>query len=308
GVDRLECSLSGAVLLQQALADDFLDIRAGELHAGLEARLDLGEVVALLPGAVADDLVHVLLRGDHHPGAPAALGVQAVGNYLEVEHQVGVGADELANLVDVEVEAVAVGLLVEPRLDLVREVFDRDGVRRLVLLDDAGGRLTVDLSECGVDVRALEGTLLPTLRPRDAGDALERLLERVVLTPRIEVPLKARDMALVAVVAPALVEDLHEDLEQGVGLVLGDERCLLVDVEQKALGWDALGLGQQGGQECTRRLGPEAFGDLCTVELLTLDVSEKMREHLEKVRLTGAEEARDPDTVGVGVVRVGLEK
>ena len=41
-----------------------------------------------------------------------------------------VRADELADLVDEEVEAEAVGLLVEPRLDLVGEVLDRDRVRR----------------------------------------------------------------------------------------------------------------------------------------------------------------------------------
>ena len=114
GVDRLERRGTGVVLVEQALADDLLDVGAGELHAGLEAGLDLGEVVALLLGAVADDLVHVLLRGHEHPRPSGALGVEALGDRLEVEHQVRVRADELADLVDEEVEAVAVGLLVEP--------------------------------------------------------------------------------------------------------------------------------------------------------------------------------------------------
>ena len=107
GVDRLERGLAGAVLLQQALADDLLDVGAGELHAGLEAGLDLGEVVALLLRAVADDLVHVLLRGDEHPRSSGALGVEALGDRLEIQHQVRVRADELADLIDVEVEAEA---------------------------------------------------------------------------------------------------------------------------------------------------------------------------------------------------------
>jgi len=55
-------------------------------------------------------------------------------------------------------------------------------------------------------------------------------------------------------------------------------------------------------------LGTEAVGYLCTVELLSFDVAEQMREHLQQVRLTGAEEARDPDAVGVRVVGVRLEQ
>ncbi len=35
GVDRLELGLAGAVLVQQALADDLFDVGAGELHPGL---------------------------------------------------------------------------------------------------------------------------------------------------------------------------------------------------------------------------------------------------------------------------------
>ena len=103
-VDAAQCGRARVVLLEQALADDFLDVRAGELQARLEAGLDLGEVVALLLGAVADDLLHVLLRGHEHPRAARALGVERLGDGLQVEHQLGVRADELADLVDEEIQ------------------------------------------------------------------------------------------------------------------------------------------------------------------------------------------------------------
>ena len=80
--------------------------------------------------------------------------------------------------------------------------------------------LAVDLGEGAVDARSFQRALLAALRPRDAGDALERLLERLVLAAVVEVALEPGDVALVAVVAAALVEDLDEHLEQGVGLVL----------------------------------------------------------------------------------------
>ena len=88
------------------------------------------------------------------------------------------------------------------------------------------------------------------MRPRDARDALVGFLEGYVLTATIEVALEFGHVALVAVVAAALVEHLDEDLEQGIGLVLGDEGRLLIDVEQDALGRDASRLVQERRQEC----------------------------------------------------------
>ena len=272
-VDLAQCGRARVVLFEQALADDLIDVRAGELQARLEAGLDLGEVVALLPGAVADDLLHVLLRGHEHPRAARALGVERLGDGLQVEHQLGVRADELANLVDEEVQAeVRVILLVEPGLHLVGEVLDRDRVRGAVLLDDALGRPAVHLGEGTVDARAFQGALLAPLSPGDARDALERLLERVVLSAVVEVALEPGDVSLVAVVAAALVEDLDEHLEQGVGLVLADQGGLLVDVEQQALGRDAVCLVEQAGQEGVGALGPEAVGDVLARVVLAFDV------------------------------------
>ena len=87
-----------------------------------------------------------------------------------------------------------------------------------------------------------------------------------------------------------------------------DQGGLLVDVEQQALGRDAVGLVEQAGQERVRGLGAEALGDALAREVLAFDVAEQVGEHLEQVRLTGAEEAGDPHAVGVGVVGVRLEQ
>ena len=66
-VDGHQFSGTCVVLLKETLADDLLDVLAGELHLRAEPCLDLGEVISLLPGPVADDLVHVLLGGDEDP-------------------------------------------------------------------------------------------------------------------------------------------------------------------------------------------------------------------------------------------------
>jgi hypothetical protein len=46
--------------------------------------------------------VHVLLRRYDHPSPPPANRAELLGDSLQVEHQVGVGADELADLVHKE--------------------------------------------------------------------------------------------------------------------------------------------------------------------------------------------------------------
>ena len=64
----------------------------------------------------------------------------------------------------------------------------------------------------------------------------------------------------------------------------------------------------RAGRKAPVALARKLSETLCAVELLAFDVAEQMGEHLQQVRLTGAEEAGDPHAVGVGVVRVGLKK
>ena len=141
--DRLDASLG---FRQQAFLDDFRHVLAGQLHAVGEAVLDLGKVVALLLVHLADDRVHVLLGGDDDPSPPLALGRQALGDGLQVGHQLGVAGDVLAHFVDKEVQPeVLVRLLADVGVDLFGEVFDRDFVVGLVAVEDALDSLAGDL-------------------------------------------------------------------------------------------------------------------------------------------------------------------
>ena len=66
-VERLEVRFVLRLLGQKAVSDDLLRVRRGERHLDAEARLDLGEVVGALGLHLADDVLHVLLRGDDDP-------------------------------------------------------------------------------------------------------------------------------------------------------------------------------------------------------------------------------------------------
>ena len=310
-VDPLQFRLTGGVLLQQAFADDLFHVGAGELHLGGEPGLDLGEVVALLLGAVPHDLVHVLLGGDEHPRPSLALRVQGLGDRLQVEHQFGVRADELADLVDEEVQPVGGFLPVQPGLDLLSEVLDGHRVLGAVFGEDVRRCRVGGAADLGVrlrDVHLLQDALFAALRPVPAGDPRVRLLEGVVLATVVQVAFEPGDVPLVAVVAAGVVEHLDEHLQQGIGLVLGDQGGLLIDVEQQALRRDTRGLAQQCGQERVRGFGEEAVRDLRPVERLALHVAQQVGQHLQQVGLAGAEEPRDPHPVRVGVLGVRLKE
>ena len=308
-VDGFERRSALVVLLQQAFADDLLHVRGCELDPGLEPGLNFREVIALPLGTVSDDLVHVLLRGHEHPSTPTALRVQRLGDRLKVQHQVRVGADELPDLVDEEVQPKTCWLLVQPGTDLVGEVLDRHRVVVLIRLKDAAR----DVQTRDPCIRLID--LLPDRGESEAGAALEplparhrseRFLEGVELTFVVELTLEPCDVPLVAVVSAGLVEDLHEHPQQGIGLVFADQGGLLVDVEQQALRRDAVGLVEQRGQEGVGCLGAEALQDAGKV--VALHSAEKVREHLQQVRLTGTEETRNPHAIRIGVVRVRLKQ
>ena len=242
--------------------------------------------------------------------APGALGVQRLGDGLQVEHEVGVGPDELADLVDEEVQPKTGLLPVQPLADLLGEVLDRHRILVAVLGEDVHRcrpGLAGDLGVGRGHVELLEDPLLATLRPLPPGDASVGRLELLVLAAVVQVPLESGDVALVAVVAATVVEDLHEHLQQRIGLILADQGRLLVDVEQQALRRNARGLAQQRGQECALGLVAETVRHPLAGELLPLHIPEQVGQHLEQVRLTRTEEAGDPHAVGVGVVGVLLQ-
>jgi len=53
----------------------------------------------------AEDGVDVLLGGDHHPGPAAADGAEVLGDGLQIEHQGGILANELAEFIHQEDDA-----------------------------------------------------------------------------------------------------------------------------------------------------------------------------------------------------------
>jgi hypothetical protein len=115
-------------LAKQALTNDFIGIAAGQGQAGVEAALNFGEVLALGLVGLANGGINVFLAGDDDPGAALALGAQLLGDGLQAEHELGIGADELPHLVHQENDLVVGGLGGEVVIDNLGKAFDVDAV------------------------------------------------------------------------------------------------------------------------------------------------------------------------------------
>ena len=300
---------AGLVLLEQALLDDFVDIAAGQLHASGKASLDLGVIVAVLLAHLADDAAHVFLGGDDDPGAPVTLGGKALGDGLQVGHELGVVGNVLADFVDKEVKPKVGPLGADVAVDLLGEVFDGEAVVGAVFVEDAAGAVGAAAGGFGVggsDVVGFQQKLLAATLPGNAGGFFKGALESRILVALVELALELGDIGLFAVVAAVLVEHLNKDGQQCIDLRLGDDGGFLVDVEQDAARGDgdgALDIGMQNlivfalGQE-------EVAGD----DAFDIAILKQDGKGLEQVRLTGAEEPGDPDAIGAGIVVVGIEK
>ena len=85
--------------------------------------------MALLLAHFANHVFHFFLGGDDNPGPPPTLGGEALGNGLQVGHQLGVVGNVLADLVHKEVQAelfvaTLFCLLLDIGVHIVREVFN----------------------------------------------------------------------------------------------------------------------------------------------------------------------------------------
>jgi hypothetical protein len=120
-VDIAQGNMGGFGFGQEALADDFIGVAAGQGQARVEAALNLGEVLRFGFVGLTNGGVDVFLAGDDDPCPALAERAQLLGDGLQGEHQLRVVADELANLVDQENDAVTGGLGGEVVLDQLGE-------------------------------------------------------------------------------------------------------------------------------------------------------------------------------------------
>ena len=313
-VNGLKVGLDLGRLGEQTLPDHLVDVGAGERQRREEAALDLREVLPLRLRHVAEDGVHVLLRRHDHPRPPPAVGSQFLDDRLQAEHQMGVGPDELADLVDQEGDPVLRALRVEVFLDPFAEVLDRD--RELVLgaVEPApAGRLALAerLAQRLDDLVLAEMVGVALRAPGQACALRISSFEGGQPSLAVEIALHVRDVRVVAAVTLQLVENLEEHPEDDVPPVAAAVRRLRIDIEE-----DDIGIGGDGALDVAEQNSvldlafEELDGELGLAVLAVGLVREEVGDDLQEVRLAGAEEPGNPNAhLAAGVGRLsGIDR
>ncbi|MNV39376.1 hypothetical protein D3C71_1309530 [compost metagenome] len=269
---------------EQTLLNNLRHVGAGQLHAIGEPGLDFREVVALLFAHLADNRPHVLLGGHDDPCAAAAFGCHALGDGLEVGHQLDVFSDVLTDLIDKEVQAEIGRLPLDICMHLFGKIFDGDTVLAAVFIEYPHGRCLVTTGCLGIgfgNVFRFKQGLLAALLPCSARCGFIGRLELFIEATTVEVALKLGDVPLFAVVPAHLVKDLDEDSEERIELSLADDVRFLVNVEQNAFRRDGDRSFEIAAQDfIVATLGQEQVKSRGPVDL---PVFEQERQHLQQV-------------------------
>ena len=207
---------------QQAPLDHLLHIGAGQGELGLEAALNLAQVVRLLKLHLADYSFEVGLGGNEYGRPTICSDSKTLHNSLQIEQTRSFFSDELACLVYEEIEPESRRLAIEVLLDPASQAFNREAVAVLSVINNFDCIIFAATELLGIGFcKAAFGyccNCIAVVLPAAAVHSLVGLLEHFELAALVEVVLELGHIALVAVVALQLVEHFHEHFE---------DRCLV---------------------------------------------------------------------------------
>ena len=166
----------GLVRLQKdTLLDNLIRRGGGQGQAGFESGLNTGELIL----AGFDDLIDSFLPGADHPDLAAALAADLFHEGLQVDQQVRIPTNVLADLVDHEQEPEVTRLCVHVLLDLRNELSDGSLHGLGAVKPVAGGLLTHAeyVLQSGDDVILKESVGITGLQPGRAVFLLEHAPE-----------------------------------------------------------------------------------------------------------------------------------
>ena len=144
-VEKRERFFAGRVLLQNTLPDDFVHVGGGQREAGIKTALNLRKVVALC----FRNGVNVLLAGDDDPRFAAAGSAKVFRHRLQVEHQPGIFADILANLVYKEHDVMIAAFFIDVFFYKIGETLNADGIWLGCFFAPVARRLLTHEAHCG---------------------------------------------------------------------------------------------------------------------------------------------------------------
>ena len=286
---RLRCRIG---LVEDPLLNDRIHVRRRQRQPGIESTLDLGEVISLH----FRDGIDVLLAGHDDPRLALALLTQLFRYRLQVEHQFGVLADILPDLVNEKYHVMVLALGIDVGFHSFGKILNADLIRLRCLLAPVARCMFAH--EVHVRQNIDNGILdevefMTVLLPGLAILVLKSLFELFHPSGFSELLLQIRQVRQGAAVSLHLIEHAKENVDDGVLVLLAAGIALGINIEKDHVG---------------RRLGCEPdirqhhrIRDLlvlCEIiqsrAVADLPVLQKVRKDLKEVRFTAAEETGDP--------------
>ena len=275
-------------LRQNTLFDDLIDGRGRKAQTGVEASLNLGEVVA----GDFHNGINRFLTCDHDPNLAPAFITDLFHQRLQIHHQITIVTDVLTDFIHAEQKAEVAFLAVHILLDLGDELLDAHVGVLFAVKPVAGCRLAhaenrlQNLNHIVLE----EGGGIAGVDPLFPVDFLEGSAEGVRLALLVNEAFQLRHLEVFAIEAAVVVEHLRKDAQHG-GLVLVD-RAFDVDVEQDGFRGNADTFLHRRIHHRIIKLVRKVIKGVFAVHLF---VGEKVGKHFQKVRFTTAKEARNPD-------------
>ena len=280
----------GLVRLQKdTLLDNLIRRGGGQGQAGFESGLNTGELIL----AGFDDLIDSFLPGADHPDLAAALAADLFHEGLQVDQQVCIPADVLADLVDHEQEPEVTRLRVHVFLNLGNELSDGSLHGLGAVKPVAGGLLTHAeyVLQSGDDVILKESVGITGLQPGRAVFLLEHAPEFLGFALLGDELLQLGNLQVLTVEAEVVVKHLGENAQHG-GFVLVDG-AFDIDVEKDRIcPAFCCTVDQHEGGRIIGKLRPEPLHGL---HALNLFVFQQVGQHFQEVRFTTSEEAGYPN-------------
>ena len=289
GIFLLQIMLGLIRLQKDTLLDNLICRRGRQGQAGLETGLNAGELI--LTGF--NDLVDGFLPGADHPDLAAALAADLFHEGLQVDQQVRVTADVLADLIDHEQEPEVTRLSVHILFDLRNEP-GNGGLHGLGAIEPVAGSLLTHAEhflQGGNNVILKESVGIAGLQPGRSVLLLEHAPEFLSLALLGNELFQLGDLQVFTIKAEVVIEHLGKDAQHGC-LVLVDG-AFDIDVEKDRIRLPfCCPVDQHKGGRIFRKLFSETFDGLYALNFFIL---QQIGQHFQEVRFTTSKETGDPN-------------
>ena len=290
-VDQPQALGCGVGLFQNTFFDNGIHVCGRQRQTGIKAPLNLGEIVALH----LSDGVDILLRGHNDPRLALTFLAQFLGHSLEVQHQLGVIADILTDLIHQKDNMVVAAFLIQISLHTLGKVLDADLVGLHCLFAPVAGG---GLAHAHIHQNLHNGVLnkikvLPGILPRIAVGILKLFLERSKLVCLSKVAFQIRKVGHGAAEPLHFVEHLQEHVHYGILVLLAVGFAFGVDIEQDHIRRRVC----CQLHICQNHLVCDFFivdEEIPCVLIAHLLVFQQIGQDLQKVRFTASKETGDP--------------